>query len=50
MDEKIYKTLGFTGVSNLVIGITLVIVGVAAGVILIVSGSKSIKARGNHII
>lgn len=40
MEEKVYKTMGGTGAWNIVIGVVVLAVGVAAGVMLIISGAK----------
>ena len=33
MNEKAYKTMGLTGAANIAIGIVVMVVGVAAGVV-----------------
>ncbi len=40
MEEKVYKTMRGTGAWNIVIGIVVMVIGVAAGVMLIVGGAK----------
>lgn len=45
MTEKAYKTMGNTGAANIAIGILLIVTGVAAGVILLVSGGHLFKAK-----
>lgn len=45
MDEKLYQTMGVTGAGNIAIGVIMVVVGVAAGVIAIVSGAKLLSDR-----
>ena len=40
MEEKTYKLMGNTGAINITFGVVSIIAGVAAGVILIVSGAK----------
>lgn len=40
MEEKVYKTMRGAGAWNIVIGVVLLVVGVAAGVMLIISGGK----------
>lgn len=45
MNEKVYKTMERTGAGNLVIGITLLVTGIAAGVLLIVSGARLLKRK-----
>ena len=45
MNEKIYKTMGRVGGGNIAMGAVLV-VGVATGVLMIVSGAGLLKRRG----
>lgn len=45
MTEKAFKTMGNVGAANLAIGITLAVMGVASGVILIISGAKLFKEK-----
>lgn len=40
MEEKIYKTMGSTGAANLVIGICILVAGIAGGILLIVNGAR----------
>lgn len=40
MEEKVYKTMNGAGVLNIVAGIVVLAVGVASGVMLIISGAK----------
>lgn len=40
MEEKVYKTMGSTGAWNIVLGVVVLVVGIAAGVMLIISGGK----------
>lgn len=49
MNEKVYRTMGITGAANIAVGIVSVTVGVAVGVIAIVSGAKLLKER-KHIL
>ena len=43
MTEKVYKTMGNTGAANLAIGIIMIIVGVASGVILLIAAGGLVK-------
>ena len=43
--EKIYKTMQGTGVINIVIGSVIITVGLAAGVMAIVSGAFLLKRK-----
>ena len=45
-NEKIYKTMGRVGGGNIAMGAVLVVVGVATGVLMIVSGAGLLKRRG----
>ena len=45
MEEKIYKTMGSTGAANLVIGICILIAGIASGVLLIVNGARLLGTK-----
>ena len=47
MMEKIYKTMKSVGVWNLVLGIVLILSGVAAGTFLIVNGGKLLKKKSD---
>lgn len=40
MVEKVYKTMKSVGASNIVMGILLIIIGIATGVVLIARGAK----------
>lgn len=40
MGEKVYKTMRGTGAWNIIIGVTVMVIGAAAGVMLIICGSK----------
>ena len=43
--EKLYKTLGLTGAASITIGIVLIVTGIAAGIISIVTGAKLINSK-----
>lgn len=45
MNEKMYKTMGITGVSGITVGIVMIVVGVAAGIVAIVSGARLLNDR-----
>ena len=45
MEEKAYKTMGSTGSANLVLGICILIGGIASGILLIVNGARLLKNR-----
>ncbi len=45
MQEKIYKTMGRCGAWNIAIGVVMIVIGLAAGVISILNGAKLIKDK-----
>ena len=45
MQEKIYKTMGRCGAWNITIGVVMIVIGLAAGVISILNGAKLIKDK-----
>ncbi len=45
MNEKVYKTIGFSGATNLAIGICILVTGVTSGILLILNGAKLLKSR-----
>ena len=45
MNEKVYKTIGFSGAANLAIGICILVTGVTSGILLILNGAKLQKSR-----
>lgn len=45
MEEKIYKTMGRSGAWNIAIGVVMIVVGLAAGIISILNGAKLIKDK-----
>ena len=50
MNEKIYKAMGSSAVSSLVIGICVLATGIAAGVLLIINGSRLLKHKSKILI
>ena len=50
MDERKYKTIEGTGIMSLVVGIIVICGGVAAGVLMVVSGAKLLYARRDMLI
>ena len=49
MSEKVYKAMGSAGAGSIVIGVVMIVVGVAAGVISIVSGARLLKEKNGLI-
>ena len=47
MMEKIYNTMKSVGVWNLVLGIVLILSGLAAGIFLVVNGAKLLKKKSD---
>lgn len=50
MDEHTYKVLGSTGGLNIAFGVISIVAGIAAGVLLIISGAKLLGSRKRIII
>ncbi len=50
MNEKLFKTISSSGIGNLVMGIILITVGVATGVLLLISGGRLIKSKHDLMI
>ena len=45
MNEKIYKTMTTVGAGNIVLGVIMIVTGIAAGVITIVGGARLLKTK-----
>lgn len=43
--EKVYKTMRNTGICNIVVGIVILVAGVAAGTMAIISGATLLKRK-----
>ena len=50
MNEKIYKTMSRTGACSIAVEIITLVTGVAAGVLMIVSGSRLLKRKSDILI
>ena len=50
MNEKIYKVMGGAGALNIAFGVISIVAGIAAGVLLIISGAKLLGSRKKIII
>ena len=50
MNEKIYKTMSRAGACSIAVGIITLVTGVAAGVLMIVSGSRLLKRKSDILI
>ena len=44
-NEKIYKTMTTVGAGNIVLGVIMIVTGIAAGVITIVGGARLLKNK-----
>ena len=45
MNEKAYKAMGLAGAAGIAVGIVVTVIGIAAGVISIISGARLLKKR-----
>ncbi len=45
MEEKTYKIMNGTGTANIVLGVIVLIAGVATGVLLFISGAKLLHGK-----
>ena len=45
MEEKIYKTMAGSGALNIVFGVISIVVGIAGGVLLIISGAELLAGK-----
>ena len=45
MEERTYKIMGGSGALNITLGVLTMVVGVAGGVLLIISGAKLLAGR-----
>ena len=45
MNEKAYKVMTFAGAVNIAVGIVISVIGVAAGVLTIISGARLLKEK-----
>lgn len=43
--ERIYKTMKNTGAANIAIGIVLIVIGLSAGVLAIITGANLLKKK-----
>ena len=50
MNEKAYKAMGLAGAAGIAVGIVVTVIGIAAGVISIISGARLLKERRNLIL
>ena len=50
MNEKAYKAMGLAGAAGIAVGIVVTVVGIAAGVISIISGARLLKEKERNLI
>ena len=50
LNEKIYKTMSRTGACSVAVGIVTLVIGAAAGILMIVSGARLLKRKGDILI
>lgn len=48
--EKLYKTMERAGVSSIVLGIIVLVIGIAAGVLTIINGARLLKRKSSVMI
>jgi len=49
MTEKLYKKIKLSGTLNLVLGIIMIVFGIASGVMLIVSGGRLLSHKSDTL-
>ena len=47
MNEKAYKTMSGVGAGNLALGIIILVVGIASGILMIVNGARLLKNKSD---
>lgn len=45
MVEKAYKTMRFSGIANITVGVIIMAIGITAGILAIVSGAKLLRDK-----
>lgn len=45
MTEKAYKAMSLAGVTNIVVGVLSIVIGVSAGVVLLINAAKLLKGK-----
>lgn len=50
VSEKIYKTMSSAGACSLVVGIVVLVTGIASGIMMIVSGARLLKKKSEILI
>ena len=49
MNEEIYKSMRFSAICNIALGVLLVVSGVAAGVMMFISGGRLLRNKAKII-
>ncbi len=49
MNEEIYKSMRFSAICNIALGVVLIISGVAAGVMMFISGGRLLRNKSKII-
>ncbi len=47
MHEKVYKTMNRAGISSIIFGIILILVGVSVGVLSLINGGRLLKRKSD---
>lgn len=50
MNEKIYKTMSNSGICSLVLGIIVLVLGTASGILMILNGAKLLKRKSDILL
>ena len=50
MNEKVYRTMSIAGAGNIAAGIVALTVGIAVGVVCIISGAGLLRSRKNILL
>lgn len=45
MEEKAYKAMGTVGAGSIVLGVVMVVTGIAAGILTIIGGARLLKNK-----
>lgn len=45
MEQKVYKVMNGAGAANIAVGVIVLVVGAAAGILLIITGAKLIAGK-----
>lgn len=48
--EKLYKTMGRAGMSSIILGVIVLVTGIAVGVLTIINGARLLKRKSSVMI